>query len=125
MQPTAAPVGRTQLRSALRNSSISFSTSSGSLNPSRLKNLMPLYSAGLCDAEITTPPSAFELPGQQRHRGRRHDLGEQRVGTTRHDARDEGSLKHVAATTRVAAHDDATSASVAQEVPRRLPQPER
>ncbi len=40
------------------NASIFRSVSSGSLKPSRPKNLMPLSSYGLCDAEITAPASA-------------------------------------------------------------------
>ena len=38
--------------------SIRDSTSSGSLKPSRPKNLIPLSGYGLWDAEITTPASA-------------------------------------------------------------------
>ena len=37
---------------------ISSSNSSGSLYPLLSKNLIPLYSTGLCDAEIITPASA-------------------------------------------------------------------
>ena len=39
--------------------SISSSTSSGSFAPVASKNLMPLYSGGLCEAEMTTP---LEVP---------------------------------------------------------------
>ncbi len=41
--------------------SISSSTASGSLKPCASNSLMPLYSGGLCDAEITAPPAAFSL----------------------------------------------------------------
>ena len=44
---------------SLMNASISSSTASGSLKPSASKNLMPLYSGGLCEAEITAPPAAL------------------------------------------------------------------
>ena len=37
---------------------ISSSTASGSFMPLRLKNLMPLNSGGLCEAEMTMPPSS-------------------------------------------------------------------
>ena len=37
---------------------ISSSTASGSFMPLRLKNLMPLNSGGLCEAEMTIPPSS-------------------------------------------------------------------
>src|SRR3954466_15617995 len=40
------------------NASISSSDASGSLWPERLKNLTPLYSGGLCEAEMTTPRSS-------------------------------------------------------------------
>ena len=41
-----------------RAASISSSTSSGNFVPAASKNLMPLYSGGLCEAEMTTPLEA-------------------------------------------------------------------
>ena len=56
--PTASPAGicsaGTPSRTMTSNSS---STASGSLKPCASKNLMPLYSGGLCEAEMTTPAS--------------------------------------------------------------------
>ncbi|OPZ59093.1 MAG: hypothetical protein BWY88_00844 [Synergistetes bacterium ADurb.Bin520] len=43
-------------------SSMEASSSSESLHPWESKNLMPLYSAGLWEALITTPPEAPTLP---------------------------------------------------------------
>src|SRR3954463_9101200 len=40
------------------SASISSSEASGSLGPEGVKNLTPLYSGGLCDAEMTTPRSS-------------------------------------------------------------------
>ena len=40
-------------------SSMASSSASLSLQPSEPRNFMPLYSAGLWDALITAPPSAF------------------------------------------------------------------
>ena len=56
-RPTPAPVGRSQ--SWPSTASISSSFVSGSLNPPRAKNLMPLSGMGLCDAEITAPISTL------------------------------------------------------------------
>src|SRR6266508_3104652 len=57
MRPTPRPAGRGP-ESSVTMSSISFSTSSASLYPEAPKNLMPLYSEGLCEAEMTAPASA-------------------------------------------------------------------
>src|SRR6059058_5043797 len=43
---------------ASRSASVSSSAESVSLWPSRSKNLTPLYSGGLCEAEMTTPRSS-------------------------------------------------------------------
>src|SRR5256885_818396 len=43
---------------ASRSASVSSSAASVSLWPSRSKNLTPLYSGGLCEAEMTTPRSS-------------------------------------------------------------------
>ncbi len=105
-----APVGRSQRRArSCRTSSISSSSSSGSLKPSRLKNLMPLYSAGLCEAEITTPPSASSSRVSSATAGVGTMPREQRVGAAGADARDERRLEHVAAAARVPADDDAAA----------------
>ena len=54
--------GRSRRRSAVggasSSASISSSAASVSLRPSRSKNLTPLYSGGLCEAEMTTPRSS-------------------------------------------------------------------
>ena len=57
--PMLVAVGRKWCSSSLAiSSSIFISMSSGSLNPSRLKNLMPLSWYGLWLAEMTAPASA-------------------------------------------------------------------
>ncbi len=54
--------GRTRSRAPERIiSSISASSASGSFKPSPEKNLIPLSSKELCDAEMTTPASARRL----------------------------------------------------------------
>ena len=57
--PTSSPFGSSSAAAPPRamNASISSSTASGSLKPWPSKILMPLYSGGLCDAEMTMPPS--------------------------------------------------------------------
>src|SRR5436190_14729645 len=52
MRPWSMPGG------AARSSSICSSERSGSFRPSASKNLTPLYSGGLCEAEMTTPRSS-------------------------------------------------------------------
>ena len=54
MPPGTAAAGA----GAARAASISSSSSSGSFMPFAAKSLMPLYSGGLCDAEMTTPHDA-------------------------------------------------------------------
>jgi hypothetical protein len=57
--PTCSAVGRwVSISSEKTSASIRVSNSSGSLKPSREKNLMPLSSNGLWEAEMTTPASA-------------------------------------------------------------------
>ena len=61
MWPTPAPVGSVSAAMAssdMTQALISSSTASGSFIPLRLKNLMPLNSGGLCEAEMTMPPSS-------------------------------------------------------------------
>ena len=57
--PISVAVGRSaSIASPSTRCSISSSSSSGSLKPAWLKNLMPLSGNGLCEAEMTTPASA-------------------------------------------------------------------
>ena len=57
--PISVAVGRSaSIESERTSRSISASSSSASLNPVGLKNLMPLSWKALCDAEMTTPASA-------------------------------------------------------------------
>ena len=60
---------------AASSSSICSSETSESLWPWESKNLTPLYSGGLCDAEMTTPRSS----AKQRDRGRRKHAAENAV----------------------------------------------
>ena len=57
--PTSSPLGSSSAAAPPRamKASISSSTESGSLKPWPSKILMPLYSGGLCEAEMTMPPS--------------------------------------------------------------------
>jgi len=66
--------------------SISSSSSSEIFVPSREKNLMPLSSGGLCDAEITTPRRRVKLGRQERDRRGRLHPGEDHVASRRSDA---------------------------------------
>ena len=61
MMPMSSPVGRGKCACESMSVSISASTASDSLKPSAPKNLMPLSSIGLCDAEIITPAAASML----------------------------------------------------------------
>ena len=45
----------------ITNSSMASSAASGSLKPWPSNSFMPLYSGGLCEADMTTPPAAFSL----------------------------------------------------------------
>ena len=57
--PTSSATGRSAaIFCEKMRSSMSASTSSGSLKPSAEKILMPLSWKGLCEAEMTTPASA-------------------------------------------------------------------
>src|ERR1700733_11590381 len=59
--PMSRPVGRGRCACESMRDSISLSTASDSLKPSAPKNLMPLSSMGLCEAEIITPAAASML----------------------------------------------------------------
>src|SRR5690625_1706150 len=60
MTPISEPIGRGKSSSSRSiTASISSSCSSDNLKPSEPKNLIPLSSSGLCDAEIIIPTSAF------------------------------------------------------------------
>ena len=66
------------------------------------------------------PPIGAQLTHEVRYGRRRDDPGQQRVGATGADARDERGLQQVAASARVTADDDASAPLVAEEVPRGL-----
>ena len=88
------------------------------------KNLMPLYSGGLCDAEITTPDRSAEVGGEERDRGGGFDAGDQGVAARVPDAFDQGVLEPFARGTRVPAdHERRMTLAVAAEhdAPRHSP----
>ena len=65
---------------------------------------MPLYSGGLCEAEMTMPPS--QLAHEQRDGGRRDDAGQEGRAAHRHDAGGHGGFQHVAGQARILADED-------------------
>ena len=104
---------------------MSSSTSSGSLKPSRLKNLIPLYSGALCEAEMTTPPSASSSRTRSATAGVGTMPATERVGAAGADAGDQRGLEHLAAASSVSTDDDLSAALLAEEVAGGLAQPER
>ena len=87
--------------------SISSSSSSGSLKPSREKNLMPLSWYGLWLALMTTPASARIDWVMKAMPGRGQRPAEQHVHAHGADARRRWPLQHVAGEAGVLADDDA------------------
>ena len=68
--PTSPLLGR---GGASSSASISSSAASGSLRPRASKNFTPLYSGGLCEAEMTTPRSSGgERDGRRRQHAAEH-----------------------------------------------------
>ena len=93
---TAAELGAPARPARPARASISSSRSSDSFVPSRAKNLMPLSSGGLCEAEITTPDDALELRREERDRRRGLDPGQDHVAARRADAVRERVLQPLA-----------------------------
>ena len=105
-RPPARRAGSSSSGDAI-SASISASTSSGSLKPSRAKILMPLSSNGLCEARITTPASQRIDEVMKAMPGRRQRAGQPDVGAHRDDAGGERGLEHVARQPGVLADHDA------------------
>src|SRR3954466_6543897 len=111
--PTRSTVPGLAAGRASSSASISSSAASVSFWPSRSKNLTPLYSGGLCDAEMTTPRSSASSAtagggGTPAGAGGGRDPpGEDGVPACRDDTACERLLEFDARCTCVAADEDA------------------